>query len=82
MMGMINEAKERLKITLRNNDAIMEEECVHMKEETLILSSDDNSDSEKSEISSEPATSSNKASIFPAEQNYDNEETPLKKTNV
>ena len=30
MMGMINEAKEGLKITLRNNDAIREEERVRM----------------------------------------------------
>ena len=50
-----------------------------MAEETIILSSDENSDSETSEISSEPATSSNKASTFPSEQNSDNEETPLKK---
>ena len=51
-----------------------------MAEETIILSSDDNFDSETSEISSEPVTSSNKASTFPAEHNPDNEETPLKKT--
>ena len=37
MMGMINEAKERLKITLRNNDAIREEECVRIEEKTIIL---------------------------------------------
>ena len=52
MMGMINEAKERLKNTLRNNDAIREEKRVRMAEDTIILSSDDNSDSETSEISS------------------------------
>ena len=45
----------------------------------IILLSDDNSDSETSEISSEPAMSYNKASPFPAENNYDNEETFLKK---
>ena len=49
-----------------------------MAEETIILSSYDNSDSETSKILSEPATSSNKASTFPAEHNYDNEETPMK----
>ena len=50
-----------------------------MVEEMIILSTKDNSDSETSEISSEPAMSYNKASTFPAENNYDNEETFLKK---
>ena len=81
-MGMINEAKEGLEDTLRNNDAIREEEDVSLEEKMIILSSDDSSDSETSKISSEPATSSNKASTFPAEHNYDNEETPLKRTHV
>ena len=81
-MGIINEAKEGMKNTLRNNDAIREEEHVCMAEETIILSPDDNYDSETSEISSEPATSSNKSSTFPAEHNYDNEETPLKKNHA
>ena len=76
---MINEAKEGLKDTLRNNDAIREEERVGMAEDTIIVSSDDNYESETSEISSEPATSSNKTSTFPAEHNYDHEGTPLKK---
>ena len=53
-----------------------------MAEETIILSSDDNSNSETSKISSEPATPSNKASIFPVEHNSNNEETPLKKTHA
>ena len=82
VMRMINEAKEGLEDTLRNNDAIREEERVHMAEETIINLSDDNYDSETSEILSEPATSSNKASTFPAEHNSDNEETPLKKTHA
>ena len=69
-----------MKNTLRNNYAIREEERVRMAEETIILSSYDNSDSETSEISSKPSKSSNKASTFPAEHNSDNEETPLKKT--
>ena len=73
VMLMINEAKEGLEDTLSNNDAIREEERVCMAEETIILSSDNKSDSETSEISSEPATSYNKASTFPAEHNYDNE---------
>ena len=77
-MRMINEAKEGLEDTLRNNDAIREEERVRMAKETIILSSDDYSNSETSEISSEPATSSNKVSTFPAEHNSDNEETRQK----
>ena len=79
---MINEAKEGLEETLLNNDAIREEERVHMVEETIILSYDDNSNSETSEISSEPTTSYNKAYTFPAEHNSDNEETPSKKTHA
>ena len=77
VMQMINEAKEVWN-TLRNNDIIMEEEYVCMAGETIILSSDDNYDSETSEISSELATSSNKVSTFRAEHNADNEETPAK----
>ena len=80
VIRIINEAKEGLEDTLRNNDAIREEESVHTAEETIILSSDDNFDSETRKISSESATSSNKASTFPAEHNSDNEETPLKKS--
>ena len=45
IMGMINEAKEGMKITLRNNDEIREEERVRMAEKTIIISSDDNYDS-------------------------------------
>ena len=81
-MRMINEAKEVLEDTLQNNDAIREEERVCMAEETIILSSDDNTDSETSKISSEPVTLSNKASTFTAEHKSDNEETPLKKTHA
>ena len=82
VMRMINKAKEGLEDTLGNNDTIREEERVCMAEETIIFSSDDNSDSETSEISSEPATSFYKASTFLAEQNSDNEETPLKRTHA
>ena len=53
-----------------------------MAEDTIILSSDDNFESETSEISSETATSSNKASKSSAEHNSDNEETPLRKTHA
>ena len=53
-----------------------------MAEDTITLVSDENYDSETSETSSKPATSSNKASIFPAEHTNDNEETPLKKNHA
>ena len=66
MTAMINEAKDGLKNTLHTNDAIREEERVCMAEDVITLSSDDNSDSESSDTSSEPATSSNKASTLPA----------------
>ena len=69
---MIYEVEEGLEATLHNNDPIREEEHVRMAEETIILSSGDNYDSEKRKISSEPATSSNKASTFLAEHNSDN----------
>ena len=49
-----------------------------MAEETVILSSDDNSNSKTSEIIYELVTSSNIASTFLAEHNSDNEETPFK----
>ena len=52
MIGMIKEAKEGLKNTLRNIDAIREEERVRAVEETIILSSDNNYDSETSKTSS------------------------------
>ena len=41
LMLMINEAKEGLEDTLRNNDAIREEERVRMAENTIMLLSDD-----------------------------------------
>ena len=56
VMLMINKAKEGLKITLRNNDLIREEEHVRMAENTVILSSDENYDSKTRKISSKPAT--------------------------
>ena len=79
MMTLINEAKDGLEYTLCNNDASREEECVWAAEDAITLSSDDNYDSETSNTSSEPATSYNKASTFPAEHSTDNEETSLKK---
>ena len=82
MMRMISEAKEGLENKLRNNDAIREEERVRMAEEMITFSSDDHSDSETSEASSKPATSSNKASTFTDEHITDIEETPLKKTHA
>ena len=65
--------------TLRTNDISREEERVQAAEDVISISSDDNYDLDTREISSKPATSSNKASTFPAEHNSDNEETPLKK---
>ena len=56
MMTMINDAKDRLENTLRTNDAIREEERVRAAEDAITLFSDDNYDSETSDISSEPAT--------------------------
>ena len=50
VMQMINETKYGLEDTLHNNDAIREEERVSMAEETIILLSDDNYNSETSEI--------------------------------
>ena len=82
MKGMINEAKDGLKNTLRTNDSIRDEEHVRAAEDMITLLSDDNSDSETSDKSSKSATSSNKASTFPAEHSTDNEETPLKKTHA
>ena len=61
-------------------DAIREEERVRMAQNTIIISSDDESDSVRRKIIPEPVTSSNKASTFPAKYKSDNEETPLKKT--
>ena len=80
MMTMINDAKDELEDTLRTNDASREEERVRAAEDAISLSSDDNSYSESSDTSSEPATSSNKAFTLPAKHTNDNEETPLKKT--
>ena len=37
---MINEAKEELESTLRHNDEIREEECVHMTQNTIIIFSE------------------------------------------
>ena len=54
-------------------DAMREEERVHMEYNTIIISSDDESDSGRREIPSKPVASSNKASTFPAEHKYDNE---------
>ena len=79
-MVTINEAKDGFKNTLRNNYAIREEERVRAAEDAITHSSDDKYDSETSNTSSKPATSSNKASTFPAKHSTDNEETPLKRT--
>ena len=79
MMGIINKAKDGLEDTLCTNDVSREEERVRAAEDTITLSYDDNSDLESSSASSEPATSSNKASKLPPKHTNDNEETHLKK---
>ena len=66
--------------TLCNNYAIREEELIQAAEDAITLSYDENSDSEISNTSSEPATSSNKASILLAKHTADNKETHLRKT--
>ena len=63
-MTMINEAKDGLEDTLRTNNASTEEECVRAAEDAISLSSNDNYDSESSNTSSEPASSSFKESTF------------------
>ena len=49
MMKMINEAKDGLEDTLRNNDASREEERVRAVEDDISISSDHNSDLESSD---------------------------------
>ena len=51
-----------------------------MAQNTIIILSDEESDSGRRDISSKQVTSSNKAYTFLAEHKSDNEETPLKKT--
>ena len=81
-----------MEITLRHNDEIREEEyvlmdatreeeLVSMTHNTIIISSDNESDSVRRQMPSKSVTSYNKASTFTAKQNSDNEETPFKKTN-
>ena len=86
-----NETKEELESTLRHINEIREEErvqmnstreeeCVRMAQNAIIILSDDESDSGRRLIPSKPVMSSNKASTFPAEHKYNNEETTTKKT--
>ena len=77
MMKTINDAKYGLEDTLPTNDASREEERVGAAEDEISISSNDNPDSKLSNTSSEPATSSSKASILPAKHTNDNEETLL-----
>ena len=60
MMTMINMAKKGLQDQLRKNDALIEEERDQAAEDVISIPSDNNSDSESSGISSEPALSSSK----------------------
>ena len=74
MMKMINEAKFGLEDQLRTNDASREEERVRAAEDDISIPSD----SESSDISSEPAPSYSKEFTLPAKHTNDNEETLLK----
>ena len=71
-----------------------EEECVCMAQNTIIIlyeslssddslekSSDESSDSGRSQIPTKPVISSNKSSTFPDKHKSNNEETPLKQPN-
>ena len=91
VMKIINEAKEKLEITLCHNDdireeerfcmdAMREEERVCMAQNDIIISCDDKYYSGRRQIPSKPVTSSNKSSTYPAKHKSDNEETPVKKT--
>ena len=57
---MINMAKYGLQDQLRENDACREEERVQAAEDDISITSDHNSDSESSNTSSKPASSSSK----------------------
>ena len=76
VMRMIIEAKVNFESTLHHNDeireeerfrmdAMREEERVHMAQNSIIITSDDESDSGRRQIPSKPVTSSNKESTFP-----------------
>ena len=60
-------------------DAMRGEERVCMAHNDIIISSDEEYDSGRSQIPSKSVTSSNKASTFPAKHKSNNEETPLEK---
>ena len=77
MVKMINKDKYVLEDTLRTNDTSRKEERVRAVEEDISIWSDQNSDSESSDTSSEPATSSSKESKILAKLTHDNEETIL-----
>ena len=57
MITMINTAKDGLLDRLRDNDQVREEENVQAAEDEESIPSDNNSDSESSRTSSEPASS-------------------------
>ena len=78
MMEMINTAKDGLQDPLHKNDAFREEERVQATEDEISIPSDHSSDSESSDKSSEPASSSSKESTLPDKHTKDNEETPFK----
>ena len=77
--------------TLRHNDAIREEECLRIAQNTIIILSEssssyylletlsaESSGSGRIQIPTKPVISSNKSSTFPAKHKSYNEGTPLK----
>ena len=73
MMKMINEAKFGLEDQLRTNDASREEERVRAAEDEISIPYYQNYDSESSDTSSKPASSSSKEYTLPAKHTDDNE---------
>ena len=78
IMKMINTVRDGLQDQLRENDELREEERVQAAEDEISIPSDHNSDSESSDTSSEPASSSSRESALPAKHTDDNEGIPLK----
>ena len=78
MMTMVIMTREGLQEQLCKNGAVREEELDLAAEYVESIPSDNNSDSESSGTSFEPASSSSKESTLPAKNTDDNEESPLK----
>ena len=72
MMKMINTDKDGLQDQLNKNGACREEERVQAAEDEISIPSDHNSDSESSDTSYKPVSSSSKESTLPAKHPDDN----------